>query len=46
MIPYRITVPGGWQYSDDLIYLGHVDTGMEKIAGMENDFQAALETLE
>lgn len=35
-----------FQYSDDLIYLGHVDTGMEKIAGMENDFQAALETLE
>lgn len=32
-----------FHYSDDLIYLGHIDTGMDVIAGMEGGFSAALE---
>lgn len=36
----------GWNYSDDLVYIGHIDTGMDVIAGMDNDFMVVFEISE
>ena len=35
-----------FQYSDSLIMLGHIDTGMDVISNMNKDFSATLERVE
>ena len=35
-----------FRYSDDLILLGHVDSGMELLAGQNEDFSVTLESVE
>ena len=35
-----------FQYSDSLILLGHIDSGMELLSGQSGDFSATLEVAE